>query len=238
MRSNPEVPDGLSTTAPTYGQSQFYLGESGRSYFSRQGSCGISGGELEARKLGPFIGKARSVLDFGCGGGFLIEALRRTVPVVCGIEPNPVAREACTRRGLEVHESISDVTGRTFDAVVSNHCLEHVPYPIDALRSLREVIACSGVLVLALPIDDWRVQRRISEPDKDHHLHTWTPVLIRNTLHEAGYVTVSASVLSYAWPRHWQHLYPVLPAFAFDSICRLWSVVARRRQLLAIARPR
>ena len=221
----------------TYGQSSFYLGQHGAEYFGYQGSGGIESGELEARKLRPYIGTPQSVLDFGCGGGFLLEVLGRSVPTVCGVEPNPHARESCSRRGIEAVPSIADLGGRKFDAVVSNHCLEHVPYPIAALREIKTCIARDGVLVMALPIDDWRRQRNIGEPDNDHHLHTWTPTLIRNTLFEAGYATEKAVVLTYAWPRYWQRLYRVLPPVLFDAACVAWGAVACRRQLVVISRP-
>lgn len=222
---------------PGYGQSAFYLGADGVQYFAWQGSGGIEAGELEARKFRDLLGRPQSVLDFGCGGGFLLEVLRRTVPVVCGVEPNPAARESCERMGLEVHASIASLAGRVFDVVVTNHCLEHVPYPIEALREIRSCIDGNGMLVMALPVDDWRRQTNLNVNDNDHHLHTWTPVLIRNSLTEAGFKTESAKVLSYAWPRYWKTLYRMLPPALFDAACWLWGTLARRRQLIVVARP-
>ena len=46
------------------------------------------------------------------------------------------------------------------DVIVSNHALEHIEAPIDALRQLRPKVKPDGKLVLVLPIDDWRSQRR------------------------------------------------------------------------------
>jgi SAM-dependent methyltransferase len=229
-------PDTPITIAPGYGQSSHYLGPAGEHYFAWQAADGIAGGELEARKLRPLLGTPQSVLDFGCGGGFLLDVLRRTIPVVSGVEPNPAARAECIRRGLEVGASLGDFAGRRFDAIVSNHCLEHVPYPIEALRQMKACLAAEGVLVLALPIDDWRTQRDFRRPDVNHHLHTWTPLLIRHSLMEAGLETVRADVLTSAWPRSWQTLSRLLPAPAFDVACTVWGWLTRRRQLLVIAR--
>jgi SAM-dependent methyltransferase len=223
---------------PAYGQSSHYLGSAGAAYYARQAAAGIAGGELQARLLRPLLGDARSVLDFGCGGGFLLDVLRRTIPEVSGVEPNPVARAACMTRGLEVHASLADLTGRRFDAVVSNHCLEHVPYPIEALRQMKACLADRGLLVLALPIDDWRSQRNFRRRDLDHHLHTWTPLLIANTLAEAGFAAKRADVLTHAWPRHWQTLARNLPPAVFDLACVAWAWLARRRQLIVVAEHR
>jgi hypothetical protein len=43
-------------------------------------------------------------------------------------------------------------------------------------------------VALYVAIDDWRSrhQRRV-DPDINHHLYTWTPLLLANLLREAGF---------------------------------------------------
>jgi SAM-dependent methyltransferase len=120
------------------------------------------------------------------------------------------------------------------DVVISNHALEHTLAPLAELRELRRILKPGGRLVLWLPVDDWRSQRRPGE-DVNHHLYTWTPLLLRNLLDEAGFEVRECRVVTHAWPRFHEFLFSRLPRPAFDVLARLWAVLRRRRQVMALA---
>jgi SAM-dependent methyltransferase len=214
-----------------------YVGDKGNEYFAYQRQIGALGGKLNARKFQSFIPPDAVVLDFGCGGGYLLRALecgRRL-----GVEPNRAAREACVDGGVECHPSMTYIDDRAVDVIVSNHVLEHVPYPIAALRECRRVLKPSGILILCVPIDDWRTQKRYIEDDPNHHLNTWTPLLLGNTLGEAGFAfnTEDIRILAEAWPPHVGTLARILPARILALTMRAWAVLRNRRQILAVAHP-
>jgi 2-polyprenyl-6-hydroxyphenyl methylase/3-demethylubiquinone-9 3-methyltransferase len=92
----------------------------------------------------------RAVLDVGCGGGLLAEALARRGAVVVGIdlaEPNlDVAKRhaeggglAIEYRGVDV-ESLARERPASFDVVTCLEMLEHVPDP-------KRVVAACGTLL-------------------------------------------------------------------------------------------
>jgi 2-polyprenyl-3-methyl-5-hydroxy-6-metoxy-1,4-benzoquinol methylase len=51
------------------------------------------------------------------------------------------------------------------DVAITNHALEHIPFPIEALRQLKTKIKPGGALVICLPMEDWRVQSRYTPED-------------------------------------------------------------------------
>jgi SAM-dependent methyltransferase len=213
--------------------SDHYQGERGARYFGWQGS----GGELEARiELAKFQGEVSPrdrVVDFGCGGGWLLGLLscaERT-----GVEPNPPARAEGQRRGLRIVESSAELGDSSADVVISNHALEHTLAPWTELRELARVLRPGGRLLLWLPIDDWRRQRRPRAADVNHHLYTWTPQLLANLLAEAGFEVRQCRVVAHAWPRYHRVLFRLLPRRAFDVLARIWARLALRRQLHATA---
>jgi 2-polyprenyl-3-methyl-5-hydroxy-6-metoxy-1,4-benzoquinol methylase len=215
-----------------YGASDRYQDTKGAEYLAYQKQS-APGAVLEARKFAPHIRRSDRVLDFGCGGGWILRQLDCADRV--GVELNESAHQFCRENGVRVHRTLDEVDGEPFDIVISNHCLEHVPCPVEALRGLCARIRTSGRLVLVLPLDDWRVQRDFTGSDIDHHLHTWTPRLLANTLTEAGFTVERIDVLTYAWPPGWQKLMRILPRPAFDAVCWLTATAKKRRQLVAVA---
>jgi SAM-dependent methyltransferase len=223
----------VSERAPT-GTSPHYLGQAGADYFACQHTGGLLRGQLNARtKFARFVRPTDVVLDFGCGGGTLLRSLECARRV--GVEINSVASAEARAHGIEVFETPAEVPDGIADVVVSNHALEHVLNPVAALQTLRSKLKVSGKLILVVPLDDWRVQRALDPKDINHHLYTWTPLLLGNLLREAGYAVSDVSVLTHAWFPNWPRWIGRLPVGVFDAVCWAYSIYARRRQLLAVA---
>jgi SAM-dependent methyltransferase len=217
-----------------YGCSDHYLGQQGERYLEGLNEGGRLRGQMDVWKFSPWIGEKDSVLDFGCGPGWMLYSLNAASK--CGVELNPAARRVCQENGIEVYPEIAAVpAGRTFSRIISHHCLEHVPYPVAALRSLRARLQDDGLLILVVPIDDWRCQLDATGKDGDHHLYTWTPRLLANTLFEGGFECQQVEVLTHAWPVKWETLQRTMPRWAFDSVCWFWGWARKRRQLRAVA---
>lgn len=217
-----------------YGASEHYQGERGQTYFSAQNLLAEQEAAVTIWKFQPSIKATDRVLDFGCAGGWILRNLDCAERV--GVELNPEAHPFCRQNGVKVYSGLQEVEEAEFDVAISHHCLEHVPYPIEALKKLNSLLHDEGLLILVVPIDDWRVEHDYTGADVDHHLHTWTPRLIANTLVEAGFRVESAEILTHALFPGWQKLRRILPRPVFDALCRLMAIVKKRRQLRAIAR--
>jgi SAM-dependent methyltransferase len=211
-----------------------YQGSAAARYASWQLSV-TSGMEREvARRFQPLIGSSDIVLDFGCGGGGLLAALDCKQKI--GVEVNPHSIAAAEAKGVEVRSSLDDITGESIDVVISNHALEHCTQPFLELRRMAKVLRTNGRLVLVLPMDDWRVQRRPVASDRNHHLYAWNPLLLGNLLQEAGFVPDDICIVNRAWPpRLPQQAWERLPLWAFDMLSLTSSIALKRRQLQAIA---
>jgi SAM-dependent methyltransferase len=213
---------------------QHYRGKLGDEYFAWQRQGADLGAELELHKFAPHVGPDATVVDFGCGAGYLLSLLGAREAV--GVEPNEAARRDASERGLRVVAGTSELPEAFADVVISNHALEHTLHPLEELTGIRRVLKPDGRLVLWLPLDDWRTQRRVDPADINHHLYTWTPLLLSNLLAEAGFEVLETRIVAYAWPQLHDRLYHLLSRRAFDAVCVGWSVLRRRRQLMAVAR--
>lgn len=210
-----------------------YEGEQGARYFAYQNVAGLDQGRLEARKFARHIQPSNTVVDFGCGSGAVLANLRCARRI--GVEVNPAARAEAARHAIELHASPESIPAATADVAISNHALEHVPSPLATLAQLRAILVPGGRLLLCVPIDDWRTQREFRADDPNHHLYTWTPLLLGNLLAEAGFRVGSIRVLTHCWPLGWRWLMDRVPDPVFDTLAWMQSCLLRRRQLFAIA---
>lgn len=130
--------------------------------------------------------KSLRIFDYGCGVGQSIALL----PNAEGWDVSAEARQVCRSHGLRVYETISEVPRRAYDRILCRHVLEHLEQPLDALRSMRELLAPDGELLLILPRDEHWLPLS-AEPDINQHLYCWTPRTIYNLLWRASYRPLS-----------------------------------------------
>jgi len=223
----------MESKYPTYGTSLHYSGEAGKKYLDWQDALGLISGEINSRKFKKVDFRGLTVLDFGAGAGNLLANLPALRKIA--VEINLAAHAAIVKKGIEAFEKIESIESSSIDLVISHHSLEHVPYPIMALKEIARVLKPGGTLHLWVPIDDWRVQKSYRSNDINHHLNTWTPQLLGNSLHEAGFDTKSMNmnIVTHAWFPGYQYFFKVP---GFDLACKIWSIFRRRRQIGVIAK--
>lgn len=165
-------------------------------YFAWQRSVGEFGGWANAPRFAAIIKPEDVVLDFGCGGGFLLKNLpgRRKL----GIEINPEAAAVAVANGVEVLSRISDIQNDSIDVIVSNHCLEHVPTPMETLKELRAKLRKGGRVMFVVPCET--VHDGYDPKHVDHHLYTWNPRCLGHLFNDAGFEVVSCTRDRFRWP--------------------------------------
>jgi len=101
----------------------------------------------------------KRVLDVGCGGGILTEAIAATGAHVTGIDigqaPLAVARRHMTQSGLQITyrritaESLAASEPGSFDVVTCMELLEHVPDPPSVINACRTLVKPGGDVFFA-----------------------------------------------------------------------------------------
>lgn len=115
--------------------------------------------------------RGRDVLDVGCGGGFMVEAMRRRGARATGIDINPGAIAYAERHHPEnrfYHEDLAAFArrGRAIDFVYSSEVLEHLPAINDFMDRLAQVTRAGGHVYITTPdIGHWRVPRDVTRWD-------------------------------------------------------------------------
>jgi 2-polyprenyl-6-hydroxyphenyl methylase/3-demethylubiquinone-9 3-methyltransferase len=101
----------------------------------------------------------KQVLDVGCGGGILAEAMAHRGAQVCGIDmgeaPLAVAKLHLLESGLDIDyqhasaEQFAEQHAARFDVVTCLEMLEHVPDPASVLQACHRLLKPGGQLFVS-----------------------------------------------------------------------------------------
>ncbi len=96
----------------------------------------------------------KTILDYGCGTGEFLHAMKETGWVAKGIEPNSEARNfAINKYLLEVFEpsEIMSFPSKLFDSIALWHVLEHIHKLNETIETFRKLLSDKGKLIIAVP---------------------------------------------------------------------------------------
>ena len=206
----------------TKAASDYYDGN----YFNWQKDIGAFGGWANAHKFEGQISSSDVVVDFGCGGGFLLANLNCHRKI--GIEPNIVAREYAATIGIECYESARElelhIGPESVDVVISNNVLEHTLNPLQELLNLYPLLKMGGRIHFFVPCDS--IAYKYDADDRNYHLYSWSPQNLGNLFLEAGYAISYSRPFIHKWPPGYMKLaklgWPI-----FNILCRIYGQIDR-----------
>jgi SAM-dependent methyltransferase len=137
-----------------------------------------------------------NVLDFGCGGGYLLANI--DCRAMLGIEINPVARAEANRHGVRAVASAREVNDCWANLIISNHALEHCSHPLSELQTLLPKLIPGGMIVFCVPCE--AIKNKFTPGDRNHHLYTWSPMSAANLFAEAGFEVLESKAYLHVWP--------------------------------------
>ena len=146
--------------------------------------------QYRADKFSIFIRPDEDVLEFGCGPGWNLLALKAKRRVAHDVAT--FYGPALAKHGIAFIADPSDIPAHAFDVVISSHVLEHVLEPAKMLTDLARFLKPSGRLLLIVPED--RHERKARANDCDHHLYCWSIPSISNLVQACGYTIQSCAV--------------------------------------------
>jgi SAM-dependent methyltransferase len=193
-------------------------------YYKWQETFGKFGGVAELIKFSEYVGCEDNVVDFGCGGGFLLTNL--TCKGKLGVEINPVARDACKELGIDAVADINDIPKNWADVIISNHALEHVSHPLAVLHDLKQRLKDNGIIVFVVPCE--RVDTQYLPCDVNQHLYTWSPANLGNLFVAAGFSVIECKPFLHRWIPKFYLIQPITGWKLFHLISWCYGYIFRR----------
>lgn len=190
-------------------------------YFNHyQKELGEFGGRANKFMFEKHIAPTDVVLDFGCGGGFLLKNLECRKKI--GVEINPVAREYCNKVSeITCYESLEFVADESVDTVISSHCLEHTPNPFEIVSSLADKLKPKGTIIIVVPLDSYRY--RWEPGDINNHLYSFSPMNLGNILQGAGFIDIVTEPVLHKWVPGFQTIDRIFGMKTFHLLSRIYG---------------
>mmetsp|Transcript_16606 Transcript_16606/g.39855 ORF Transcript_16606/g.39855 Transcript_16606/m.39855 type:complete len:278 (-) Transcript_16606:328-1161(-) len=207
-----------------------------KTYYKYQRPMGVFGGKAKQHLFEGLLRPTDTVMDFGCGGGFVLSHMNpRQARRIC-VEINPFGRSDAIKQGIEqVVAHVSSVRCGTVDLAFTLSVLEHVGCPICELRRIRATLKPRGRLLVGIK-HEWKDEAFIgAKADADHHLYTWNRKLLGNMIEAAGFVDVRVEARMAAWPPNYVKVYEKLGAEGFDNASAEYGKKTGVRYIIAHA---
>ena len=119
-------------------------------YFLVEGDFLKKEHERLTRIIGRYLTKG-SVLEIGCGRGFLLNEFKKKGWECYGVEPSPTAvKFAVEEFGLDIKAGVltKDSYPRKFDLIILLDVIEHLKYPGEMISMLHDYLRPKGLLVI------------------------------------------------------------------------------------------
>ncbi len=177
------------------------------------------------------------VLEFGAGDGRFLKRLS-AIPNVqaVAIERSAEAAARLEGEGIEAYEVAKAealIGQRTFDFVLSFHCLEHVGDPLGFLRKQRQFASTAGKIIFSVPFSPMHFETHMFDPlnHPPHHMTRWNVRSLRQVGEEMAEDVRLESPHAYGLFRRVRH------ALYCAKFGAHWDRGSRLRRCLALIGP-
>lgn len=157
--------------------------------------------KVMAARSAQLKGPDRVFLDFGCGGGALLDQYKkRFACTTIGMDFNASLFPELNKRGHRTLDtsaaSWASMADDSVDLAVLNHVLEHLYHPRDTVRQLLRVLKPGGLLDIAVPNPDGVSAETFRGDwfalDAPRHVILYGPAAATALLKDCGFTEVEA----------------------------------------------
>ena len=115
-------------------------------YFKWYKEIGKFGALINSHRFIKYINSNDAVLDFGCGGGFMLDKIN--CKIKHGVEINPEAINFCQSKKIYIYENSKLLPKNFYDVIISNNTLQHCENPFLEINNLYNSLKKNGTIVL------------------------------------------------------------------------------------------
>ena len=196
-----------------------------KNYYDWQRHVGIFGAKANKIKFEKLICDGLKVLDFGCGGGFLLNEFDKKIEK-SGVEINESARGEAIKNGINCYKSSKDLPSEFYDLIISNNALEHCENPYLEIKELYRALKRNGKICLVVPLDS--LDYKYEQNDINFHLYSWSPMNLGNILKANNFEIIYSKPFIHKWFPGYSALKRFMPWRLFHILCYVYGQLNRK----------
>ena len=130
-----------------------------KNYFKYLKTISIIGTIYRFLFIYPFFFKylGKKNIDFGCGIGQFLKYCKFFRKDILGVDINPYNINFCKKNGLSClliksNDRLNKMVSNNYDCIVLDNVLEHIKYPSETIKDLKNVIRDNGFLIIGVPV--------------------------------------------------------------------------------------
>ncbi|CRY91255.1 methyltransferase domain protein [Synechococcus sp. WH 8103] len=147
-----------------------------------------------------------SYIELGCGRGEYLSIMKSSIPNSVGLEHSLESVEYCRDLDLNVIHGYLQDRPITLSPYIGKFCsfgiynfLEHIPTPVDYLRSLHQYLAFDAVGIVEVPNFDLMLDQLVYSDFSTEHLSYFTSETLSTLLSLSGFKVLDVSP---TWHNH------------------------------------
>ena len=138
--------------------------------------------------------KNKSILDVGCGEGYLLKLFKNKGSSVFGIDPSPFAKKAAEKYKIKVFNIFYDKNFKNkYDIVIHHNVLEHVEDPFLMINQNYENLNDEGRIFIAVPDCSDQIENGDLSMVWHEHISYFDKESLGNLLLQKGFKDVNVS---------------------------------------------
>ena len=193
-------------------------------YFNWYKNIGKFGGKINEEKFSKYIKSNDNILDFGCGGGYLLANLQCNEKH--GVEINEHAIEEAKNYASKIYKNTNDLPNNYYDKIISNHSLQHCEHPFLEVQNLYRSLKKDGLIILVTSCSSIKLDYKPN--DINYQLYSWSPLNIGNLLDAANFKIISIEKLYHKWPPKYEMVHKLFGVKIFKIICKVYGLFDRK----------
>lgn len=138
-----------------------------------------------------------TVLDYGCGQGWLLDVARENGWKTYGTEYSAVAVDKCRKKGITMHQgelNPANYEPESFDVIIMSEVIEHINNPEEELIKMFSLLRKGGLLYITTPNFNCYLRYYLKEKyhiiEYPEHLSYYTMKTLNRVLVNTGFKKV------------------------------------------------
>jgi len=201
-----------------------------KNYFNWYKKIGEFGSILNKNKFSEFINENDTVLDFGCGGGYLLDKINCKKKY--GVEINTIAIKEAKKK-FKIYKSSKILPKNKFNVIISNQVLQHCENPILELNNLYKSLKKNGKIIIYVACAGSGLL--YDKNDINFQLYSWSPMNLGHLLTACNFKVIKTKILFSKWPPKYDLIYKYFGINMLNFLSKIYGYFHKNKISICMA---